>query len=111
MVSTSHPPYRRLVATSTLKVFAVLLEYGAYHSTTATDPEIARLGADTVDGPVMGTCDVPHTGGWDRWQEVTCPANAEAGTHALYLCFRQRDTDNSRHQICNLERFRFASTA
>jgi hypothetical protein len=42
---------------------------------------------DGLSGPVVGTCDVPGTGGWQTWTTVTCPVTGATGTHDLYLRF------------------------
>ncbi len=39
------------------------------------------------DGSLVGTCDVPGTGGRQGWTGVTCPVNGAAGTHDLYPRF------------------------
>ncbi|GAA4097618.1 glycoside hydrolase family 43 protein [Actinomadura miaoliensis] len=44
-----------------------------------------RLGGPT--GTLVGTCDVPGTGGWQTWTTVSCPVNGATGTHDLYLRF------------------------
>jgi hypothetical protein len=49
---------------------------------------------DRPDGPLAGTCAVPRTGGWQKWQAVSCPvqaAAAAAGIRAVYLVFRGRE--------------------
>ncbi|MEN3533532.1 family 43 glycosylhydrolase [Microbispora sp. ZYX-F-249] len=42
---------------------------------------------DGVSGTLMGTCDVPGTGGWQTWTTVSCPVTGATGTHDLYLRF------------------------
>ncbi|MEV4455480.1 family 43 glycosylhydrolase [Microbispora sp. NPDC049633] len=42
---------------------------------------------DSVSGTLMGTCDVPGTGGWQTWTTVSCPVTGATGTHDLYLRF------------------------
>lgn len=50
-----------------------------------------ELRTDSVQGPLVATVAIPHTGGWEEWQTVTAPvATAPAGTHDLYLVFRGR---------------------
>ncbi|MEU6037579.1 glycoside hydrolase family 43 protein [Actinomadura sp. NPDC047616] len=44
-----------------------------------------RLGGPT--GTLVGTCNVPGTGGWQTWTTVSCPVNGATGTHDLYLRF------------------------
>lgn len=45
---------------------------------------------DSPAGELVGTVDVPGTGGWQSWQTVTMPVDAAAdrGTHELFLVFR-----------------------
>lgn len=43
---------------------------------------------DAPHGRLLGTCSVPRTGGWQKWQTVTCPLENATGIHALYLVFR-----------------------
>ncbi|MBE6851138.1 MAG: carbohydrate-binding protein [Ruminococcus sp.] len=40
---------------------------------------------DSVSGPVVGTCNVTGTGGWQNWQEVTCDVAGAEGEHDLYF--------------------------
>jgi hypothetical protein len=43
---------------------------------------------DQPDGPRVGTCAVPRTGGWQLWQTVSCAIQKTVGVHAVYLVFR-----------------------
>jgi predicted GH43/DUF377 family glycosyl hydrolase len=48
-----------------------------------------ELHLDSPDGPLIGTCNVTPTGGWQLWQTFTCPvAVGKPGVHALYLLFQ-----------------------
>ena len=42
---------------------------------------------DSPVGPLVGTCAVPGTGGWQTWTTKSCPINGATGTHDLYLRF------------------------
>ncbi|MGC4814440.1 family 43 glycosylhydrolase [Micromonospora sp. DT228] len=42
---------------------------------------------DSATGPVVGTCTVGGTGGWQAWTSTTCAVNGATGTHDLYLRF------------------------
>ncbi len=44
-----------------------------------------RLGAP--DGKLVGTCDVPNTGGAQKWQTVSCKVTGFTGVQDLYLVF------------------------
>jgi hypothetical protein len=46
-----------------------------------------ELRMDGPTGALVGTCDVPATGGWQTWTSVSCPVNGATGTHDLYLRF------------------------
>jgi arabinoxylan arabinofuranohydrolase len=46
-----------------------------------------ELHLDSVSGPVVGTCAVTGTGGWQTWTTVGCPVTGATGTHDLYLRF------------------------
>jgi hypothetical protein len=46
-----------------------------------------ELRLDGPNGPTVGTCTVPGTGGWQTWTTVTCPVGGATGTHDLYLRF------------------------
>ncbi len=45
-----------------------------------------ELHIDSPDGDIIGVCEVPSTGGWQEWQEVTCPVEI-SGEHDLYMKF------------------------
>jgi arabinoxylan arabinofuranohydrolase len=60
------------------------------------------LHLDRPDGPLVGTCPVSRTGGWQQWQKFTCPVQGTAGVHALYLVFHGRSG-----RLFNLEDFLF----
>ncbi len=48
-----------------------------------------RLGA--ADGPLIGTCEVPDTGGWDEWATVETDISDAEGIHDLYFIFEGPD--------------------
>lgn len=54
---------------------------------SATSGGRIELRLDSTTGPIVGTCNVPGTGGWQTWTTVTCPVNGATGTHDLYLRF------------------------
>ena len=65
-----------------LQVIVVALPLGVkVHSPSA-------LPTSSPSGPVIGTCTVPETGGWQKWTTVTCPlTSAASGVHNVYLMF------------------------
>jgi hypothetical protein len=48
-----------------------------------------RLGSET--GTLVGTCEVPGTGGWQTWTTVECPISDATGTNDLYFRFTGGD--------------------
>ena len=42
---------------------------------------------DSASGPVVGTCTVGGTGGWQSWTTTTCPVTGATGTRDLVLRF------------------------
>lgn len=58
---------------------------------------------DQPDGALLGVCGVPRTGGWQKWQAVSCPVEGAQGVHAVYLVFRGKQG-----RLFDLESFSFA---
>ena len=56
-----------------------------------TDGRI-ELHLDRRDGPLVGVCFVPKTGGWQTWQTASCRALRTAGVHELFLVFHGSGT-------------------
>lgn len=54
-----------------------------------------RLGSR--DGPLVGTCTVPETGGWEDWKTVDTEISSVEGVHDLYLVFRGSESDDLFH--------------
>ncbi|MEV2239848.1 family 43 glycosylhydrolase [Micromonospora andamanensis] len=42
---------------------------------------------DSATGPLVGTCRVPGTGGWQTWIDTSCAVSGATGTRDLYLRF------------------------
>lgn len=42
---------------------------------------------DSLTGPIVGTCQVTGTGGWQTWADATCSVSGVSGKHDLYLKF------------------------
>jgi hypothetical protein len=42
---------------------------------------------DSATGPLVGTCSVSGTGGWQNWVDANCSVSGVNGTHDLYLKF------------------------
>jgi arabinoxylan arabinofuranohydrolase len=45
---------------------------------------------DSLEGELIGTLEVPFTGGNDRWAIVTCEVQKVEGIHDLYFVFKGR---------------------
>jgi len=43
---------------------------------------------DAPDGKLIGTADVPETGGWQDWKTVTTKLDKATGQHDMYLVFK-----------------------
>lgn len=54
---------------------------------SATSGGRIEVRLDGTGGPVVGTCTVGGTGGWQNWTTTTCPVTGATGTHDLYLRF------------------------
>lgn len=52
---------------------------------------VIEVHMDSTTGPIIGVCDVPATGGWQNWQEVSCDSAGASGEHDLYLVFSGGD--------------------
>ncbi|MEM1097051.1 MAG: carbohydrate-binding protein, partial [Bacteroidota bacterium] len=50
---------------------------------------------DGVDGELVGTVHVPHTGGWQTWTDRTISIPEVTGTHQLFLLFQRFPGNNS----------------
>src|SRR4030095_1296536 len=59
----------------------------AVRAASATSGGRVEARLDATTGPLVGTCTVPGTGGWQTWTTVTCPVTGASGTHDLYLRF------------------------
>ncbi|MFY1701211.1 family 43 glycosylhydrolase [Micromonospora sp. WMMA1923] len=46
-----------------------------------------ELRLDSATGPLVGTCRVAGTGGWQSWTNTTCAVSGATGTRDLYLRF------------------------
>ena len=43
---------------------------------------------DAPDGKLIGTAEVPETGGWQTWKTVTAALDKATGVHDMYLVFK-----------------------
>lgn len=61
---------------------------------------------DSIDGPLVGTCLVPGTGGWQDWVTVNASISGASGIHDLYLKFTGGSAD-----LMNVNWFTFSKTS
>lgn len=54
---------------------------------SATSGGSIELHLDTITGPIVGTCAVAGTGGWQTWATKSCTVSGATGVHDLYLKF------------------------
>ena len=54
---------------------------------SATGGGRIELRLDGTGGPLVGTCTVPGTGGWQTWTTVNCSVSGASGTRDLFLRF------------------------
>ncbi len=43
---------------------------------------------DEANGPLIGSCEVPSTGGWQNWSTQECKVKNVTGVHYVYLVYR-----------------------
>jgi hypothetical protein len=55
---------------------------------SATEGGLIELRLDTPAGDLLGSCTVPHTGGWQVWQSVSAKVKPVSGVKDLCLVFR-----------------------
>jgi len=88
------------------------LDFGA--GVTSFHAEVASLSyggrievrCDRADGPLVGTCEVPRTGGWEAWTSVRCSVRGAEGVRALYLVFH-----GLHGRLLSLRRFHFGTAS
>ncbi len=75
-----------------IKVAAVDFESGAssFEARVASNTMGGQieLRLDSEAGPLVGTCSVPGTGGWQQWITISCPVSGVEAIHDLFLVFR-----------------------
>ncbi|OQX66931.1 MAG: hypothetical protein B6A08_17995 [Sorangiineae bacterium NIC37A_2] len=75
-----------------IKVKSVDFRTGATNFTAAVASAgsggTIELRLDSAMGPVIGTCEVPPTGGWETWQEVSCDITGATEVHDLFFLYK-----------------------
>ena len=64
-----------------------------------------QIHLDSPTGPLIGTCMVAVTGGWQTWADAYCPITGASGSHDVYLVFT-----GSSGNLFNFEFFSFSGT-
>jgi arabinoxylan arabinofuranohydrolase len=73
---------------------------------SATGGGNIEIRLDSITGPLVGTCSVAGTGGWQTWVTATCNVSGAGGTHNLYLKF-----SGGSGYLLNVNWFQFISGA
>jgi enterochelin esterase-like enzyme len=62
---------------------------GEFLARVASDSDGGKIEIrlDSVNGPLVGTCSVAGTGGWQKWVDAKCAVSGVSGIHDLYLKF------------------------
>jgi hypothetical protein len=58
---------------------------------------------DSTTGPLVGTCTVSPTGGWQNWVTDSCTISGAGGFHNVYLVY----TGGTGNTLFNIEWFTF----
>ncbi len=78
---------------------------GAFHARAGSLAYggVIEVHLDAPDGPRIAACEVPPTGGWQRWTKVATPVQAKVtGVRAVYLVFT-----GGAHRLFDLDSFWF----
>jgi alpha-N-arabinofuranosidase len=54
---------------------------------------IAELRLDTPEGELLGSCEIPSTGGWQKWQNFTAKIKPVSGKRILCVLFKTAKID------------------
>ncbi|RCX14834.1 dockerin type I repeat protein [Anaerobacterium chartisolvens] len=81
---------------------------GSFQARTSSDTSGGKIEIrlDSITGPVVGSCTVPGTGGWQVWTDVKCNVSGVSGEHDLYLKY----TGGSGY-LFNIDWFKFSQTS
>lgn len=79
IVNGSWVAYRDVLLTGTTE----------FHARVASGAEGGTLEVrlDSRKGPLVAKLNVPYTGGWQRWREISAPVKRTTGVHTIYLRF------------------------
>jgi hypothetical protein len=73
---------------------------------SANDGGVIEVRVGSLEGELIGSCEVGHTGGWQEWVDVSTNITLQSGTQDIYLTFVGAGTD-----LFNLNRFSFEAEA
>ncbi len=62
-----------------------------------------ELRLDSLEGTLIGTCEVQSTGGHTEWKVASCDVQGAKGRHDLYMVFRGK----GKHPLFNLDYWQF----
>lgn len=68
---------------------------------SATAGGIIEFRLDTPQGELLGTCTVPHTGGWQAWRSMAVELQPVSGVKTLCLTFKDRRSDGKANPTLN----------
>jgi hypothetical protein len=68
-----------------------------------SDEGTIEVRLDSEDGDLVGTINVPNTGGWQTWETVTADIEATVGFYDVYLVFSHPSS-----YVCNINWFQFS---
>jgi hypothetical protein len=64
----------------------------------------AVLRIDSLDGPIIGTCQLSVTGGWETWKIFNSSVSGAEGRHKLYIIFKDGSHGGG---YCNVDWIKF----
>lgn len=73
------------------------------NATALHDGGVIELHIDSLNGPMIGKCQITGTESWEAWRDFSCDIEPVSGVHDLYLVFR----GNSGY-LFNINFFQFA---
>lgn len=69
---------------------------------TASAGGVIEIHADSLEGKLLGSCNVGSTGGWNKWLTKTCKVQQVKGLHDIYFVFK-----GANGQLFNMDWWRF----
>lgn len=69
---------------------------------SATSGGKIEVRIDSLEGPIIGSCKVTYTGGWNNWKNVSCAIEKISGIHEVYFIF-----SGGNELLFNIDKFQF----